>query len=155
MSINQKILKRNLKDNEFYVKVISTRRVVAVTKGGRIFSYSSFVLIGNKQGYVGYGLGKAKDQSDAKSKAENEAKRNIYFFPRNGSTIHHIVFGKFCASKVVIRPAKKGTGIVAGGAMRHLFELLGIDDVVAKSIGSNDPQNLIKASIKALSQIKN
>jgi small subunit ribosomal protein S5 len=150
----QKILKRNFKEKEFYVKMVSVRRVVRVVKGGRIFSCSCFVLIGNKKGYIGYGLGKSKDQNDAKSKAENEAKRNIYFIPKKGTTIHHIVFGKFCASKVVIRPAKKGTGIVAGGAMRQLFELLGIDDVVAKSIGSSDPQNLIKASVDALMKIR-
>ncbi len=140
---------------EFEEHIVSASRVCKVVKGGRIFSFSVLVVIGNKNGYVGIGLGKALEVSEARRKAINNAKNNLYYITLSKTkTIPHEVKGKFGASRVNIRPAKPGTGIIAGSVMRAAFESIGIKDIVAKSLNSSNPHNILKATIKALLLLK-
>lgn len=133
-------------------KIVNIRRVSKTNKGGRTFGFSVLVVVGDGKGSVGFGTGKAKEIPEAVNKAIGAAKKNMIFIPMmNGKTLHHDVDAKFSACKVIIRSAPSGTGIIAGGAMRSLFEVSGIKDVVAKSIGaSSNANNLVRASIKAL-----
>jgi len=153
---SKKIHRRDkVKNVEFEERVISVSRVVKVVKGGRIFSFSTLVVIGNKCGYFGIGLGKALEVSDAKRKAINDAKNNLYFVClTKAKTVPHVVEAKFGATKVLARPAKPGTGIIAGNAMRMVCECVGIKDIVAKVIGSSNPHNVAKATRDALMQLK-
>jgi len=141
------------KDN-FTDHVISVRRVTKVTKGGKRFSFSALVVSGDKQGRVGIALGKSREVSSAISKATNKARRRLIDVPLRGNTIPYDVKGKHGASKVVIRSASKGTGVIAGGAVRALMEALGIKDVLAKSLGSENPQNVVKAALNALAKLR-
>jgi len=135
-------------------RLIGINRVTSVTKGGKNFKMAAMVVIGDQKGRIGYGTGKAKEVPEAISKATNAAKRNMVRIPlREGRTLHHDVFGRYGAGKVVLRTAPAGTGIIAGGPMRALFEALGIHDVVAKSIGSSNPHNMIKATLSALTDM--
>lgn len=136
-------------------KLVSVRRCVKTVKGGRIFSFSADVVVGDRKGRVGYGQGKAREVTDARTKAVADAKRQMLRVPlKDGRTLHHDAIAKFCSGKVVMRSAPPGTGIIAGGALRSFFEVLGIKDIVVKSIGSSTPHNMIKAAIKALKSIK-
>jgi small subunit ribosomal protein S5 len=138
-------------NNELEEVLVNARRCTKVTKGGRTFSFSVVVVVGNKKGNIGYGLGKALEVIDAKQKAVKQAKTNMFKIQlKEGRTIHHDVVGKFSSSLVKIRSAPSGKGVIAGGAMRHVFKALGIQDVVAKSLGSNNPHNLVKATINGL-----
>lgn len=140
-----------LNNTEFEEILVNSSRCSKVTKGGRKFSFSAIVVIGNKKGKVGYGLGKALEIVDAKAKALKHAKKNIFKVPlKEGRTIHHDVIGKFSSSIVKIKTAPSGKGVIAGGAMRSIFRVLGIQDIVAKSLGSNNPHNIIKATISGL-----
>jgi len=141
------------KDN-FTDHVISVRRVTKVTKGGKRFSFSALVVSGDKKGRVGIALGKSREVSSAISKATNKARRRLIEVPLRGNTIPYDVKGKHGASKVVIRSASKGTGVIAGGAVRALVEALGIKDVLAKSLGSENPQNVVKAALNAFAKLR-
>jgi small subunit ribosomal protein S5 len=132
-------------------KLLAINRVAKVVKGGKRFSFSALVVVGDGKGRVGYAGGKAREVADAVKKASERAKRLMIRVPmREGRTIHHDSFGKFGAGKVVLRSAVSGTGIIAGGAMRSVFEALGIQDVVSKCIGTANPHNMVRATFEAL-----
>src|SRR3954451_6668721 len=132
---------------ELIEKLVSINRVAKVVKGGRRFGFAAVVVVGDGKGKAGYGTGKAREVPEAIRKATEAAKRAMVRVPlREGRTIHHDVAGRFGAGKVIVRAAKPGTGIIAGGPMRAIFESLGLQDVVAKSIGSSNPHNMIKAT---------
>lgn len=136
---------------EFIEKLVHINRVSKVVKGGRNFSFAAVVVVGDQKGRVGFGSGKAKEVPDAISKATNMAKKNLVRVPlREGRTLHHDINGKYGAGKVTLRSAPSGTGIIAGGPMRAVFEALGVLDVVAKSQGTQNPYNMIKATFDAL-----
>ncbi|MGB9710976.1 MAG: 30S ribosomal protein S5 [Thermodesulfovibrio sp.] len=139
----------NLKD-----KVVYINRVAKVVKGGRRFSFSALVVVGNEAGIVGVGKGKAAEVPDAIRKAIDKAKKNLISFPLKDTTIPHRVEYKYGATKIVINPAPKGTGIIAGGPARAVFEVAGVQDVVAKVLGSHNPFNSVKATIGALNSLK-
>ncbi len=132
-------------------KLVHINRVAKVVKGGRRFSFGALVVVGDGRGRVGYGTGKAREVPEAIRKATDQAKRDMVQIPlREGRTLHHDVNGRFGAGKVVLRSAPPGTGIIAGGPMRAVFETMGVQDVVAKSIGSSNPHNMVKATFEAL-----
>ncbi len=139
---------------ELKEKVVNIRRVTKVTKGGRTFSFSATVVIGNGDGIVGEGLGKAKEVQEAIQKAIDDAKKNLVNVPLFKGTIPHVQHGKFGAAKVMLKPASHGTGVIAGGSMRAVLESAGIKDVLAKSLGSANPSNVIKATLDALAQLR-
>jgi small subunit ribosomal protein S5 len=139
---------------ELKEKVVNIRRVTKVTKGGRTFSFSATVVIGNGDGIVGEGLGKAKEVQEAIQKAIDDAKKNLVSVPVFKGTIPHVQYGKFGAAIVMLKPASHGTGVIAGGSMRAVLESAGIKDVLAKSLGSANPSNVIKATLDALSQLR-
>lgn len=140
--------------NELIEKLVGINRVAKVVKGGKRFAMAAIVVIGDGKGRVGIGTGKAREVPDAIKKATEAAKRKLRRIPlREGRTIHHDVKGRFGAGKVVLRTAPAGTGIIAGGPMRAVFEALGVRDIVAKSVGSSNPHNMIKATFAALEQI--
>ena len=142
---------RSEEESEFVDKLVHINRVAKVVKGGRRFGFAALVVVGDQKGRVGYGHGKAREVPEAIRKASDSAKRNMIFVPlRDGRTLHHDVNGRHGAGKVVLRSAPPGTGIIAGGPMRAVFETLGMSDVVAKSIGSSNPYNMVRATFKAL-----
>jgi small subunit ribosomal protein S5 len=139
------------RDSEFVDKLVHINRVAKVVKGGRRFGFAALVVVGDQKGRVGFGHGKAREVPEAIRKATESAKRNLVKVPlREGRTLHHDVHGQHGAGKVVLRAAPPGTGIIAGGPMRAVFETLGIQDVVAKSLGSSNPYNMIRATCDAL-----
>ena len=139
-------------DDELIDKLVHINRVAKVVKGGRRFSFAALVVAGDGNGRVGFGTGKAREVPEAIRKATDQAKREMVHVPlRDGRTLHHDVEGNFGAGKVVLRSAPPGTGIIAGGPMRAVFEAMGVTDVVTKSIGTANPHNMIKATFKALS----
>lgn len=142
------------KETTFSDFVINVRRVTKVTKGGKRFAFSAFVVSGNQQGQIGMGLGKSKEVSQAIAKATQRARKKLINVALRGTTIPYPVTGKHGASKVVIRSASKGTGVIAGGAMRSIMEALGIKDVLAKAIGSSNRQNVVKATLNALAKLR-
>lgn len=142
------------RENTFADFVINVRRVTKVTKGGKRFSFSALVVSGNQKGQVGIGLGKSKEVSQAIAKATNKARKELITVPLRGVTIPYPVIGKHGASKVVVRSASKGTGVIAGGAVRSIMEALGVKDVLAKSIGSSNRQNVVKATLNALAKLR-
>ena len=145
---------RSAKDDSFTESVINVRRVAKVIKGGRRFAFSALVVVGDGEGKVGISLGKGRDVSSAISKALRRARKNMFTVPLYKTTIPYTVLGKHGASTVLIRSASKGTGVIAGGAVRAVMEAVGIRDVLAKSIGSPNPQNAVKAAIDALKQLR-
>lgn len=138
-------------ESEFIEKPVAIRRVAKVVKGGRRFGIAALVVVGDGKGRVGYGTGKAKEAPDAMRKATEAARKSMIRIPlRESRTLHHDIYGRYGAGKVVIRTAPVGTGIIAGGPMRAVFEALGVQDVVAKSIGTSNPHNMLKAMFDAL-----
>ncbi|OUI97896.1 30S ribosomal protein S5 [Acetobacter sp. DsW_54] len=134
-------------------KLVTINRVAKVVKGGRRFAFAALVVVGDQKGRVGYGAGKAREVPEAIRKATERAKRGMIRVPmKEGRTLHHDVAGHFGAGKVVLRSAEAGTGIIAGGPMRAVFESLGINDVVAKSLGTRNPHNMVKATFDALTR---
>lgn len=145
---------RQQADSEFKDKLVHLNRVSKATKGGRTFSFAALVVVGDGKGRVGFGLGKARDVAECIQKANDSAKKNLITIPLHKGTIPHEQLGKFGAGKVLIKPASEGTGVIAGGAMRPVFELGGLHDVLAKSQGSSNPQNVVKATIDALTKLR-
>ncbi len=139
---------------EFEEVIVNIGRVTKVVKGGRRFRFTALVVIGNKKGQVGYGFGKAKEVPDAIRKAVDDAFKNIININIKGSTIAHDIELKYNASRILLKPASEGTGVIAGGATRAVVELAGIKDILTKSLGSNNPANVVRATINALSMIK-
>ena len=139
------------RDSEFVDKLVHINRVAKVVKGGRRFGFAALVVVGDKRGRVGFGHGKAREVPEAIRKATESAKRGLIRVPlKEGRTLHHDVYGRHGAGKVVLRAAEAGTGIIAGGPMRAVFETLGIQDIVAKSMGTSNPYNMVRATFDAL-----
>src|SRR3954454_7184178 len=142
---------REERDNEFIDKLVHINRVAKVVKGGRRFGFAALVVVGDQRGRVGYGHGKAREVPEAIRKATEDAKKSLIRIPlKEGRTIHHEVRGHHGAGKVLVRPAPAGTGIIAGGPMRAVFEALGVGDVVSKSLGTSNPYNMVRATFDAL-----
>ena len=141
-------------DLELKEKVVAINRVVKTTKGGRAFSFSALVVVGNENGVVGHGLGKAKEVQEAITKGIEDAKKNLIKVPLMHGTIPHEQYVKDGAAKILIKPAAQGTGVISGGSMRAVLESAGIKDVLAKSLGSANPHNVVKATFKALSSLR-
>lgn len=140
---------------EFEEKVLYINRCSKVVKGGRKFSFSALILVGDGQGNVGYGFAKANEVSDAIRKGSESARKNIFSIEMEGSTIPHEVYVEWDGAKILLKPAPVGTGVVAGSKVRSVLELGGVKDVIAKNLGSNNPLNQVKATFKALQQLKN
>ena len=140
-----------MRDNEYIEKLVAINRITKVVKGGRRFGFAALVVVGNQKGSVGIGKGKSKQVPDAIKKANEMARRKLIHIPlREGRTIHHDVKAKDGSGKIVLRAASKGTGIIAGGPVRAVCEVLGVKDIVAKSMGTSNAHNVIRATIKAL-----
>lgn len=139
---------------DFEESIVNIGRVTKVVKGGRRFRFTALIVVGNKNGTVGFGVGKAKEVPDAIRKAVDNAFKNLTTVKIKGTTIAHDIECKYNASRVLLKPASEGTGVIAGGAARPVLELAGIKDVLTKSIGSNNPNTLVRATIDALSKIK-
>ncbi len=148
------VTKLKASELELKDKVVNVRRVAKVTKGGRTFTFSATVVVGNGNGIVGEGLGKAREVQEAIQKAIDDAKKNLVSIPVFHGTIPHVQHGKFGAAKVMLKPASHGTGVIAGGAMRAVLESAGVKDVLAKSLGGSNPANVIKATLDALSNLR-
>ena len=147
--------KLDREESEFTDRLVAINRVSKTVKGGKRFGFAALVVVGDQKGRVGYGKGKAKEVPEAIRKATEQAKRKTVKVPlREGRTLHHDIDGRHGAGRVIMRSAKAGTGIIAGGPMRAVFEMLGIQDVVAKSIGTSNPHNMIKATFMALKSIQ-
>ena len=146
---------RNEEGDELVDKLVHINRVAKVVKGGRRFSFAALVVVGDGKGRVGYGTGKAREVPEAIRKATDQAKRQMIRVPlREGRTLHHDINGRFGAGKVVLRSAPAGTGIIAGGPMRAVFETMGVHDVVCKSNGTQNPHNMVKATFAALKNLQ-
>ncbi|HLO38085.1 MAG: 30S ribosomal protein S5 [Bacteroidetes bacterium] len=154
MAINREIQRVRASELELKEKIVGIQRVAKVTKGGRTFSFSALVVVGDGNGIVGHGLGKAREVTEAIQKGIDDAKKNLIKVPVHKGTIPHEQLGKFGAGKVMIKPAAHGTGVIAGGAMRAVFESAGVTDVLAKSLGSSNPHNVVKATFDALAHLR-
>src|SRR6516162_6095466 len=147
---------REREESEFTEKLVNINRVAKVVKGGRRFGFAALVIVGDKKGRVGYGSGKAREVPEAIRKATEQARRSMIRVPlREGRTLHHDIVSTYGAGHVIVRAAQPGTGIIAGGPMRAIFEALGVHDVLAKSVGSANPHNMIKAAFVALGRATN
>ena len=152
--MNQIDIKKDKDDNELTDKLVGINRVAKVVKGGRRFGFAALVVVGDMRGRVGFGTGKAKEVPEAIKKATDDAKKKMIRVPlKEGRTLHHDMKGHYGAGRVVLRSAPPGTGIIAGGPMRAVFETLGVQDVVAKSVGTSNPHNMIKATFEAFSSM--
>ncbi|MBI9031024.1 30S ribosomal protein S5 [bacterium] len=141
-------------EDQFVEKIVATNRVTKVTKGGKNFSFSAIVVIGDRQGNVGVGKGKAIEIVDAIRKAKERASKTMFRIPIINGTIPHEMLGRFGASKVLMRPASPGTGVIAGGTTRAIFEAAGIENILCKSMGSNTPTNVVKATVIGLKKLR-
>jgi small subunit ribosomal protein S5 len=141
-------------EDQFVEKIVATNRVTKVTKGGKNFSFSAIVVIGDRKGNVGVGKGKAIEIVDAIRKAKERASKTMFRIPITNGTIPHEMLGRFGASKVLMRPASPGTGVIAGGTTRAIFEAAGIENILCKSMGSNTPTNVVKATVDGLKRLR-
>jgi small subunit ribosomal protein S5 len=139
---------------ELKEKMVALNRVAKVTKGGRTFSFAAVVVVGDGNGVVGHGLGKARDVQESIAKAVDDAKKNLIRVNIHKGTIPHVQTGKYGAGRVMIKPASEGTGVIAGGAMRAVLDMAGVHNVLGKSLGSSNPHNVIKATLDALSKMR-
>ena len=146
--------RRREEKSEFEERVIHVNRCSKVVKGGRRFSFSALIIVGDRKGRVGYAMGNAGEVADAIRKGSELAKRSLIFVPMRDHTLSHEVIGKYSGAKVLLRPASEGTGVIAGGGCRTVLELAGVCDVLAKSLGSNNHFNVVKATVDAISQLR-
>lgn len=151
--MERKPMKRE-REKEFEERVVAINRVTKVVKGGRRFRFAALVVIGDKKGRVGFGTGKANEVPDAIKKAIEDAKKNVIKVPMVGTTIPHDVTGRYGAGSIFLRPASEGTGIIAGGAVRDVLELAGLNDVLSKCLGSRTPINMVRATMAGLRDLK-
>jgi small subunit ribosomal protein S5 len=158
LALNSNIIKEmnKVKTSEIELKdkLVAVNRVTKVTKGGRTFSFSAIVVVGDENGVVGQGLGKAKEVTEAITKGIDDAKKNLIRVPIRKGTVPHIQTGKYGGAEVLLKPATDGTGVIAGGAMRAVLESVGVHNVLAKSQGSSNPHNVVKATMDALSKMR-
>ena len=150
--VNVKIVKTS--EIELKDRLVSVQRVTKVTKGGRTFSFSAIVVVGNENGVVGYGLGKAKEVQAAIAKGIDDAKKNLIKVPVINGTLPHEQYGKYCGAYVYVQPATPGTGVIAGGPVRNVLEAVGIKDIRTKSYGSNNAINCVKATFNGLKELR-
>jgi small subunit ribosomal protein S5 len=141
------------KTDGYQEKLVAVQRTAKVVKGGRVFGFAALVVVGDGKGKIGYGRGKAREVPVAIQKAMDQARKNMVYISLAGKTIHHTIVSNFGASKVFMMPASEGTGVIAGGAMRAVLEVLGVEDILAKSMGSTNPTNVVRATIGALTRV--